>query len=478
VRISDLQAQVRGYLKNGLISEALISIQVFIDKIINDPRATDRVLDSKECDDLCREIAVYRGVDFGARRITHTRTTVFLLSEVITAGGHIELLKDYISSGQFSKPHIFITDIFIRQNMADVADLATKLNVPVVVAKGSNTGELLESTLKFLEDNSPNVVILLNHHQDSVAITATLMQHEAKRIFIHHADHQLSLGVTCEEFDHIDIHNVGFYRCLGANIKGRIHEYWPLTVKKKGTGHKKQFISSGFLKTASSGSCRKFEAGNYAYEYCEILPKILAYTQGVHIHIGALNSELLQRLRCNFEKQGVDWNCFVHFEYAPSVANELLNQSIDLYISSFPLGGAKTVIEAMSVGIPLLMHENYRGRLAGCCDLVYPNAFIWHKEDDIFRVLGGINKQVLQRHSQESLQFYEKYCTESLLIKAINHGGISLMPNLKKYEGNELLRFIEDIDPSENQINFLMNEVSRLNKDLEEIYSNDNPEKK
>jgi hypothetical protein len=114
-----LVTEVQGALSRHSIGEALDLIHQYVDQIINDVRATSKVFSSKPCDDLCRRVSATLSTDFVKEdsQVTTHYSTVFLLSEIIDAGGHIELLKDFIRIQTFAKPCVIVTNSFSRQNL-------------------------------------------------------------------------------------------------------------------------------------------------------------------------------------------------------------------------------------------------------------------------------------------------------------------------------------------------------------------------
>ena len=61
-----------------------------------------------------------------------------------------------------------------------------------------------------------------------------------------------------------------------------------------------------------------------------------------------------------------------------SLKDYLKNNDIDFYLNSFPIGGACTLIEFISLGIPVLFHNNKKLNLANCIDLGYEDCLKWN----------------------------------------------------------------------------------------------------
>ena len=126
-----LETEVQSALSRNSVGEALDLLHLYVDRIINDVRSTSRVFSSKRCDDLCRTITNYVVDKFAGIQIPVNSqfSTVFLLSEIIESGGHIELLKDYINLGLFIKPCVIVTNLFSRQNTQIIENFSKDNNI-------------------------------------------------------------------------------------------------------------------------------------------------------------------------------------------------------------------------------------------------------------------------------------------------------------------------------------------------------------
>ena len=406
--------------------------------VIFDSSSSSLVLSSKLCDSLCNEIARFAATKFNLDSFEKNEpSTVFILSELISAGGHIELLKDYISSGEFVNPCIIITDIFFRQDANLVTKFSKEYEVDIYVQYKGNYAEKLLGVSQFIAQKNPDKIILLNHHQDVVAIVGALMRKKSKSYFIHHADHNLALGVTCQEFQHVDIHSMGFWNCRDE-LKLK-NTYWPMTARDFFQKNPYLPLANKKIVTCSSGRYEKFIPNGYGYDYFALIPKIVSHTGGSHVHIGPLPDEILSSIGKCFELANLAKDSFVHIDFVPSLSRALYDLEVDLYIPSFPVGGGKACMEAMSAGIPLLMHHNYSSRLLSGIDLVYPDVWTWENEATLYSILKNLTNEKLKIFSKKSREHYELNYSPKILSLAIksNFDNLSLVPKLRNYEIDE-----------------------------------------
>jgi hypothetical protein len=470
--IDCVEFQVRSMIERGAIGEALDVIRRFVETVIFDYQSGGWVFADTRIDALCRDIGksvAANSANAGATKLHGQAGTTILVTELVRAGGHVELLKDIIRLQLFAGPiHIVVTDLFERVDEAFLADFAESHGVTVERARGESSSRRMESVLQSLRIRSAHTLVLMVHNQDSIGIAAAHADAADRVVFMHHGDHHWSLGVTCGEFEHIDPSPAGYFHCRHELSVPNNH-YWPLTVNcSTVTSRGKPLLASGYLVSCTSGRPEKFDATNYLFDYLEIIPKMLAATGGRHIHIGELTKSMRVRLQATLLANGVDSARFVHIPWAPSVASALVESNVDVYISSFPLGGGKACIEAMAAGIPLLMHQNYRSRFHGGVDLAYPEAWIWSDETSLMKAIAQMSAVELTRHSSLSRAHYLRCHTDQALIAAADMSSQqdeSQVPSLRKYHPDALQVYLDEKTAFENVRDAGLDEIKRIGKE-------------
>jgi glycosyltransferase involved in cell wall biosynthesis/predicted nucleic acid-binding Zn-ribbon protein len=448
--IAALESEVHVLVECGKFGDALDAIRQFAEAVINNQRSVGKVFASADLDKLCRyvgEVAANKA-GISSPNLIERKGTVILATELVNAGGHVELIKDIIRLKLFDAPiSILLTDILDRAEEDIITNFSVTYGVTIEVAMGRSTYDRLMWVFDRLRGLVPTTLVLLTYNQDSVGIAAASSHVADNVIFIHHGDHHLSLGVTCKDFIHVDPHNIGFFHCKDElGIKNNY--YWPLTVNCDALEPRSNsFLVDGNLVTCSSGRPEKFDASNYLYDYFKLIPKLLAATSGRHIHIGSLTTDMEAKLQHGLMTEGVDPARFINIPWVPSVARALIENNVDLYISSFPIGGGKASIEAMAAGIPLLMHQNYLSRFHGGEDLAYPDAWIWRNEADLLDIVSNITVDDLMRHSLLSRAHYDKFHSDQSLIGASDFSKIQDMdavPKLRQYTPDDLQVFLDE----------------------------------
>lgn len=476
-----LKAHVEHCVGAGDIAGALDVVRHFVELVINDPAAVGHVLASEELDQLVRFIGEsYRRLHPRKAGVHKGHGTVILMTEAQGHGGHIEVAKDLLETGVLGRATVVLTDTFDRDQSGGLA-FSSLPGVDVELVRGGGTSlERLRRLDDLLAALAPAKIVVLVHHQDGTAIAALHALPDTENVvFVHHADHNLCLGASDGRFQHVDLHPMGFHACRDRHLRDNL--YWPLTVRPtKLDASAQSFMGQGGLVSCASGREAKFDASNYRYDYFQLLAPILLATRGRHVHIGPLSQKMLTRITTDLRTAGIDPTRFTHIPWVQSLATALVEQQVDVYLTSFPLGGGKSVIEAMSVGVPLIMHENYHARLLSGVDLGYPQAFVWRDDAQLLLILGRLTRDELERHSRLAREHFQGRHTLQALAAAVSGpaANASAAQPLRPYTGNALQAFLDNkrhdqeqgsasqhgLTETATQVNDLLN----LNHDLTE----------
>lgn len=470
--IALLESEVCTLVDCGRFGEAIDAIRQFVECVIFNQRSVGKVFASVDLDRLCQYIGGMAADVSGKYENIKKSGTVILVTELVKAGGHVELIKEIIRLKLFEAPvSILLTDCFARADNEIAAEFLATYGVTVAAAVGATSHERFFWLLNRLRSLEPITLVLLTHNQDSLGIATAYSKIAEKVVYIHHGDHHLSLGAASQDFLHVDPHNIGYFHCKDElGIKN--NRYWPLTVnigllESRAT----PFLDEGYLVTCSSGRPEKFDANYYLYDYFKLIPKLLATTKGRHIHIGSLTSNMEEKLHHELMTAGVDLSRFIHIPWVTSVARTLVEYKIDLYVSSFPLGGGKATLEAMAAGVPLLMHQSYRSRFHGGVDLAYPDAWIWRTEAELIDIVSNLTEDDLTRHSVLARSHYEKFHDDQSLIDAVNFSkcqNIAEIPPLRKCTGNALQVFLDETNEIDDALGVNESVIKEIGLQLNE----------
>ncbi|HMS83260.1 MAG TPA: glycoside hydrolase family 99-like domain-containing protein [Nitrospira sp.] len=444
--VSDLESEVLQRIQEQDFDVALNLICDFVTDVLRSELSLANVFGSKCLDNLCERIGleVWRSeqkVQEGEGRVDRN-LDVFVATELYREGGHTAVIEQIIGAQPERNHKILLTDIFRRADYQSICERFAGLRVSIECAPKTTLLDKLKWLRGRLVSLGPSRTFLFNHHQDAVAIAVTQPKLNSEVIFYHHADHQLCLGVFLTSVVHVDPHNLGFFNC--RNKLGIDHNiYWPLAFKDSGPRPSSLlFLSEGMLRTCSSGNSGKFER-HYRYSYPEEVPNLLKVTGGVHIHVGALSSRAMQVIHDGLEKRGIAKERFVLIPWVQSLWHTIIEQRVDLYISSFPLGGGLAGVEVMGSATPMVVHESYLSRFHGGSDLVYPEAFKWKTVSELYEFLQRLTPDKLAQQALLARRHYEQYYSINHLNKALS-GAVDLTPlPLGAYTPNLLQRYLD-----------------------------------
>lgn len=437
---------VKKHLSANDLDSALLNIQRIVDQVNCEPINTGKIFGSRELDALCQEIGARI---FLSSPASHTKNELsgprkniqlYIVSRLHPSGGHNKVLSDLVCI-QPSAKHIFlITGIAGHTKLPPLTSLyPTTADVEFLVApRGNHLSKLHWIQNKLLELN-PDTTWLFNHHQDCIAVSAVPPGVVRDLRFYHHADHHLCLGIFLDHAAHIDMNPCGFHNCRQA--LGILHNrYIPLTVRDRGSIRSNlESTDQRPLITCTAAGFDKLEVP-YFIQYSEVIPQLLASTKGTHIHIGRLRWSTRFQLHCRLRRTRVARDRFIYIPFVPDLWRALVEYKVDLYLSSFPNGGARTLIEAMGAGIPVAIHLHTHSRLLSTLDIAPTDAITWRTPAQLIQQLTDIQHSSLYKLGVNARETYERNHGEDALQKALfNWHEIAQAPPLPPYPDEDIL---------------------------------------
>lgn len=435
----NLEISIENLISEKKYDQALKSIHEYVDKINSESLCASRVLGSRKLDQLCQligaksKLANDRVVKSARIKKSETATFVYVVTKIQRSGGHIKVIEDFIRAKPNNNHIILLTGLEGKSHSDLYLSRFSELfSVSIEESPTKNYLGTLWWLQERLVDIHPNKTYLFNHHQDSVAVAAIqpgMLEHVT---FYHHCDHHLCLGVYLDHLEHVDFHPMGYHLC--RDDLGIENKYIPLISEDKGRRPEGfQFKRDGYLVTATAARSNKVEIPYYV-SYVDIIPKLLSVTNGKHVHIGNLSPWVLFKINRQLKKLGVSNDRFVYIPWVPSVWRSLQQCGVDLYIASFPYGGAITLIEAMGAGVPVALHKHIYSRVLSCIDMGYKDVFYWEDPDKLLEYCKNIKSDDLEKLSCIAREQYEKYHDPKILSDMLNHSKvIEVPPNVIGY---------------------------------------------
>lgn len=398
------------------ISNSLTMIVEFVNLVISYNSSRARVFTSKELDLLCLELG--RRTMQITPPVAKPSRSVFLATAIYKTGGHTRVMRDLIDADPGTEKFILLTDVLHNIKIEDVPTFLDpeKVSICPKVCLEERVHWVQQELLRI----SPQRIYLLLHHFDAVAVAAVQPGFGEHVFYVHNCDHSLALGSHIPHAIHVDLHAKGFYHCREMeNIRNNV--IWPLVSERPNASPSRKFLSrlknslsKGKLKTCTSGGFEKFELPHlreqlpYSISYADVVPRIIKASNGIHLHIGSLSETMVNRIRAKLDKSGIDQDRFVQIPYVSKLSQAFVELEVDAYITSFPLGGGLATIEAMSAGLPIIAHSNYRSIFFSDDVLVYQEVMVWRKVSELENILSSLTQEDLTRYSSLSRAFFEK----------------------------------------------------------------------
>jgi hypothetical protein len=310
---------------------------------------------------------------------------LLIATELYALGGHTRALEDM--SHALGKPTLLLTDLFktYQQDPQQLDWVGDRFkHVDLVVLPAGSYWEKCAMLRRFTAALNPEGIVHFAHHQDPLPYVATLRSGAPTQVFMHHGDHNPSLGCTLSGLRHVDL--TDGVRALCATHLATEPALLPLHVEDLGV---KAFdpVRGADCSVASSGHPAKF-ARTGPVALAQIVRATLTAVRGRHYHIGPLDADWVAEIGASLQAQGIDPQRFVHRGWMPSVWQCLKDLDAAFYVASAPLGGARVAIEAQGCGYPVLYFENQAHTSLPANHALYASRELkWTSPDELTAVL-------------------------------------------------------------------------------------------
>jgi hypothetical protein len=455
--IDDLTARLEEALVAGNTEVALGLLMRFVTNVNRLPNVVGSVLDSPELDAWCERVgALLEPGEFGGEGDTRgSDPQVYVATELYPTGGHSMALRDIIQAQPKRDHHILLTDVRKGANRRSIHESFDADNVTLHWAnQRDNLTDRARWLLAGLKHFSRARVFLFTHQEDAVAVAAVMAAQHPRVFFYHHADHDLALGMHLQGSKHIDLSSHSLSNC--RDVLGIPHSlYVPLIsppMDPRDAGTFTTGPDSPSFVTCSAGNGGKFERP-YLYPYVSMLAVILSSHRGRHVHIGDLNPDYLASIEEELVKNGIDPTRFHYAGTVPNLSEAIAKHSVSLYISSFPVGGAKAAIDVMKSGTPIICHVHVSNAYLGTQCFLYPEARLWRKPDELARHISSSTPESTQTESKQARAFWERHYSPEILEKILDSPDLSTSPappEMALYRPDSLYAFLSQSSAAVN----------------------------
>jgi len=431
IHVQDTEEFMATAIERGHYAEALVAVIRCVDALVPRAELTGRALFVPFLDQLVCEIGerllaqhVPDGVQAGSG------VQLIVATETYTTGGHSRVVEDLCR--QMSHPLVVLTDLFGRvgsgampiDHLRHAAGGASVL----VLAPGTALAKTID-LMRTVEKLQPESIWLLTHHQDAIACAALSPRRlRIPRVFVHHADHNPSLGCTIDTLHHVDLVQQTAFAC-GMALQ-RDTGYLPLHVHDRGARPQPQRTLAQ-ASVATCGAPQKYaRSGPLAYPL--IVAAVLGTVGGVLHHIGPLPEDAVTEVRAHLAALGIAPERFHPIGAVPSMWACLRELDADLYLTSAPLGGGRAAIEAQGCAMPIVYyHPRESGRPLLATDVYNPAAHGWSNLMELADALRAAQEDA-PAQSRASRAFYDTGFSSATFAAALQRAlrcGEALLEN-------------------------------------------------
>ena len=408
----------------------------------------------------CRQTARYlaRLVPTSGAIIGFDRpANIYVVSEFYRAGGHRRLLEQLIRAQPAERHIVLFTGAFspdyhyCRERMIEAG--AFPLFPDLSLGLFDRLNWLREKLSAFAGQR----VYCLHHPEDVLAAIALHEQAArlGKRLYVvRHADTVPSLGVDFPQATHLAMRPEQMQQIRAKLPQAHVFVL-PLTLDRPGPFEGPKFAptpplpatllaraaslfkqqpaqsqapepnftpfrSSKFV-TATAGTAQKYQLDG-PLSLPLVIAHLLRVTHGQHVHVGRAPSALQEAVRQALTEAGLEDHQVVFAGEVESVADTLIEHQVDLFLGSFPIGGALAMAEAAAASIPIASYagnEDEQGRYLSGRDYGPDKKLLWHDPDELTELLGEATQANLQELSAASERWFIRSCRSVLLPRRL-----------------------------------------------------------
>ncbi len=422
-RVAPLEAEVDALIDAGREEAALAALVVGIQNHYKLPEVAHRSLYypalDRQIERLSRRLEA-ACPDLSGNTQPLTDNTLVIATELYRVGGHSRLLEDVVREARSAV--VVLTDIFARGEAAYHGWLRDALgDASVIVLPPQGLWARCRALRHLTERLRPARIVYFNHHQDPTPFVGTLGHAGSAKIFVHHADHHPSAGVTLPGMTHVDVTDELADTC--SRELGTPAATLPLYVADEG---RRSFaaLPSDEWSVVTSGTPVKFlRDGELALH--RIAAAALGATRGNFFHIGPMDNGWLDEIRSALAAAGIDPARFVAVGPVDSLWRALARLPANVYIGSAPVGGARAAIEVQGCGFPLAYHRPAASGSLVALESIYASpALGWSAPTDLPGVLDVLSRQGHDGFSDAARALYERRFSRARFREALGAIGV------------------------------------------------------
>jgi predicted O-linked N-acetylglucosamine transferase (SPINDLY family)/capsular polysaccharide biosynthesis protein len=383
---------------------------------------------------------------------------VYLVTEIYQSGGHGRHLEYLIKSRPDERHIVLFTGALENNRDFNISQCLKMGAFPILPSKDL----VLFDKLLWLREKIHAftfIRLLALHHPED--ILAALVLHEiapkkTRHLYvIHHADTVGSIGIELENAAHIAIRDEQFDTLKNYFVKDVFllplaydpQDFFPKDIANNYDGAVNK-SKSDFITTATCGGSHKFKShGDLGLP--KVLSAVLHSTWGKHIHIGHTSAEFRQAIYEELKNNNIPNDRITFIEEVNSVAKSMLDHNVSLFLSSFPIGGGLTIVEAAYAGIPIAVFsgaKNQKAKYLAGTSHAPRESLLWKNlnslQEELVKLRGSSGNKILLSMSTSSKLWYQELGTYDIFFEkylAIINEYEKHIHDFQKIDRNEII---------------------------------------
>lgn len=275
------------------------------------------------------------------------------------SGGHSRVAGDICRLIGAEHMSIVLTDIYrhLRHHQLLGGPPADHPARSVALLSAPTLTEKILELYSLLAAIRPSRIFLIQNHMDMVAV-AGVWPFRSVVEFVHHADHQPTLGATLPFAAHADL----TYTCHGACRAAGLDPVWAgMTVDAAPTLAPAPL--DGALRIATCGPAHKYRHPA-AHRWSDFAVAALRRPDAEFLHVGPTDPELVEDVRQALVGAGIDPARYRFLGAVRDLSETLVAERANAYLGSYPDAGGKATLDSMAAGIaPVVPVAAEQGRL-------------------------------------------------------------------------------------------------------------------
>lgn len=434
-------------LDGGDMGAAVFHLCKAADGIVNLPledKETQKIC--FKLDDLCvraaRGLALVKQREFASFKTKNKqgrRIVVYLATRLYAIGGHTAVIEDLISAQPGKEHLILLSEPGTRDEQIAIDERIDRFRrtTGIKVRIGRPPTEFCTHTgivhwlAKEIVQHDPQTVFLFHHPTDVGVVVGgylskliTALKTQARNYFVyHHADIIPSIGIRLPGVNYITFKATLLSRWAGLLLSGQKPYFLPLTLRHdSGAPRTTKASDKSPLITASCGTANKMFSHHPGLDMASAIAHLIKSTRGKHFHIGPMQDGEKIYLQSGMKAQGLDESRLIFLGETKDLRSELLANGVDILLDTVPLPGSRTVIEALSAGIPVLAYNGNVSCIGSSAELLPEGSITWENYDDLERKAAKLDHQTcFEQGGRAREHFIKTYSFEQF---SLTLGGI------------------------------------------------------